>query len=466
MQERRSRVFALALAIPLLLSLLAACGTGTTTPPSQATKTIKIGSDFPVSGNDPSEGLPAQNGVQYAVDEANSQNFLPGYKFVLDHKDDVGQSGSFDSSMALKNYNDLIGDAEVAGVVGPLNSSVAQTVMPIANKAPIAMISPANTNNCLTQDTPSWECAGDKSVVQKLRPTGKVTYFRTVTRDQYQGAALAEYAYKTLKYDSAFVINDNSTYGLGLAKNFIYVFRDLLGGTITNGTKNDQNDAGKSIDGNKSDFSATLTDAASQHPALIFFAGSASKGGTTIRLQMSKIVGLEKTPFMVGDGSKTSAFAKAIIPLGGGPVYGSVPGVDTSQVSKAKAFLDGYQKKYGNSGAYSGGGYDDAWILMKAIKKVIQDNKLNPPANSNDSTQAKTFRQAVIDVIKQADHDGVTGHQSFDANGDTENKSISIYTLGDVKVSDGWKYLTAISLASTTSATATPAGTVPNKATY
>src|SRR5215472_14938129 len=139
MQKRWSCVFALTLGIPLLLSLLVACGAGTT-PSTQPTKTIKIGSDFPVSGSDQSSGLPAQNGVQYAVDEANSQNFLPGYTFVLDHKDDVGPSGTHDPAVALKNYNDLIGDAAIAGVVGPLNSSIAQAVMPTANHAPIAMI--------------------------------------------------------------------------------------------------------------------------------------------------------------------------------------------------------------------------------------------------------------------------------------------------------------------------------------
>jgi len=50
----------------------------------------------------------------------------------------------------------------------------------------------------------------------------------------------------------------------------------------------------------------------------------------------------------------------------------------------------------------------------------------------------------------KTNYDGVTGHQSFDANGDTENKSISIYTLGKVGVGDGWKYLTAVSPSSTT----------------
>src|SRR3712207_1379548 len=44
----------------------------------------------------------------------------------------------------------LASDDEVAAVVGTLNSSVAQQVQPILDRADIAMVSPANTNPTLT----------------------------------------------------------------------------------------------------------------------------------------------------------------------------------------------------------------------------------------------------------------------------------------------------------------------------
>ena len=85
---------------------------------------------------------------------------------------------------------------------------------------------------------------------------------------------------------------------------------------------------------------------------------------------------------------------------------------------------------------------------MQAVKAAI-DKHATPPANSNNSTQAKTFRQAVIDAIKQTNYDGATGNQSFDANGDTVNKTVTIYTLGRVGVADGWKFLMAVTPSST-----------------
>ena len=54
----------------------------------------------------------------------------------------------------------LIDDAQVAGIVGPLNSSVALAEMPLANNANIAMISPANTNPCLTKSGADVGCSG------------------------------------------------------------------------------------------------------------------------------------------------------------------------------------------------------------------------------------------------------------------------------------------------------------------
>jgi len=101
MRKDLSRIFALAMEIPLLLAILAACGAGTTTgnggtgsggsTPTGST-TIKIATDLPVSGKDQSSGKPAENGAHLAVDQANANHTIPGYTLVFDPKDDVGPS--------------------------------------------------------------------------------------------------------------------------------------------------------------------------------------------------------------------------------------------------------------------------------------------------------------------------------------------------------------------------------------
>ena len=436
MTKRSLRFLTTLLGVTLLMGVLAACGTGTQTgTTSNSVITIKIATDLPVSGQDESSGKPAENGAHLAVDQANKNNFLPGYKFVFDPQDDVGASGTHDPSVGAKNVTSLIGDAEVAGVVGPFNSSVAQAEMPIANQAPLALISPANTNTCLTQTDPSTGCTGSNLLVPKLRPSGKVTYFRIATTDTHQGGVGADFSYKTLGNKTAYVIDDTELYGVGLANNFVTEFK-ADGGTIL----------GHDSIASTTDYSQELTKIAHLKPAEIYFAGLDSTGGINVAKQMATTPGLDKTPLVGGDGLQTSSFATAI-GTKGVPVYSTVAAVDPTKLPSAASFIQQYDAVYGQSafGAYSAGGYDCAEILLNAIKAAIQGGA-KAPATSSDSDTAKTFRQAVIDQIAKADYNGVTGHQSFDANGDTTDKIVTVYQLADVSGTPGWKYVTAQTL--------------------
>jgi branched-chain amino acid transport system substrate-binding protein len=435
MQKRWSRIFALTLAVPLLLSLLAACGAGGGSNETPTKVLIKLGTDFPTSGDDQSSGLPAQQGIEAAIKEAVKQNILGnGYDLKIDAHDDVGNSQVHDAGVALTNVNQMIGDAQVAGIVGPLNSSIAEAIMGAANKAPISIISPSNTNDCLTQNTPDYACGGTKSLLTKVRPTGNVTYFRIATMDQYQGKALAEYAYNKKGWRKVFIVDDTETYGKGLANSFSYFWKNIYKGTVI-----EQRSVPK-----QANYDNLLTAIAAAKPDFIFFGGNDSTGGDPIRVRMPQIAGLENMPLMLGDGAKTSTLAKDVIPTGGGPVIGSVPGIDASVIgTKATDFLAQFTKDYGTPGAYTAGGYDCAWITIKAIKAAI-DKGAKPPTDSGDDAGAKTFRQAVIDQIKTITYDGLTGRHSFDANGDTTNRNISLYTLGAVGTGDGWKYLESV----------------------
>src|SRR5437764_6986431 len=148
-----------------------------TRTPSGST-VIKIGSDLPVSGGDASVGLPIQNAIHLAIDEANANHSIPGYKLMFAPRAEIGPSGVHDPAVGSQNVTALIGDALVAGIVGPFNSAVAKAEMPITNQAPLAQISPANTNTCLTQEGADAGCTGANDLVPTLRRTGKVTYFR------------------------------------------------------------------------------------------------------------------------------------------------------------------------------------------------------------------------------------------------------------------------------------------------
>jgi branched-chain amino acid transport system substrate-binding protein len=424
MKRSWSRIFALSMGIPLLLALLVACGSGTTSSGSSSTPTtgsttIKIATDLPVSGSDTSSGKPAEDGAHLAVTQANANHTIPGYTLVFDPKDDVGPSGLHDPAVGAQNVTSLVGDALVAGIVGPFNSSVAKAEMPITNQAPLAQISPANTNPCLTKDTAESGCSGSNNLLPTLRPSGKVTYFRIATTDDHQGPAGADYMYKTLNLHKIYVIDDAETYGVGIANAFIGEWKSL-GGTVL----------GHSSEPAKTtSYVSLLTQIASLHPDAIYFGGLDSTGGILIKQQMKQVPGLASLTLGGGDGIVTPTFATTI-GTGGSPVYGTVAVVDTSKSPTAANFVQQYQAAFTDPmNVYSASAYDCANILIQAIKTALA-NGAHTPTDSSDLAGAKVFRQAVINAIQGINFTGVTGHQSFDSNGDTTDKIITIYKLG------------------------------------
>jgi len=444
MKRNWSRILALTMGIPLLLAILAACGSGTTTaggttPTAAASVTIKIGSDLPVSGKDESSGKPAQDGAQLAVDQANTNHTIPNVTLVFDPKDDVGPSGLHDPTVGAANVTALISDAEVAGMVGPFNSSVAKAEMPITNQGPLAQISPANTNPCLTKDTAASGCSGANDLIPTLRPTSKVNYFRIATTDDHQGPAGADNFYKTLGVRKVYVIDDAETYGIGIANAFIGEWKND-GGTLLGHS---------SEPGTTTSYVSLLTQIASLHPDGIYFGGLDSTGGILIKQQMQQVPGLQKLPFAGGDGIVTPTFATTIGAASGGPVDGTVAVVDTSKNPNATTFVSQYTAAFPSDpiNVYSAASYDCANILIQAIKTALA-NGAKAPTSSSDSTTATTFRTAVIAAVQGIAYDGVTGHQSFDANGDTNLKIISIYKLGlNTSGKPDWIYTSAVNVA-------------------
>jgi len=429
MKKSWSRILALAMGIPLLLAILAACGSGTsssgggTTPTATGSTTIKVATDFPTSAKDATSGKPAEDGAALAVNQANTNHTISGYTLVFVPKDDVGPSGLHDPTVGAANVTSLISDALVAGIVGPFNSSVAKAEMPISNQAPIAQISPANTNPCLTKDATAdaADCSGSNNLIPTLRPTGKVNYFRIATTDDHQGPAGADYLYKTLGYKKAYVIDDAETYGIGIANSFSREWT-TDGGTLLGHS---------SEPSTTTSYVSLLTQIAAKSPDVIYFGGLDSTGGILIRQQMLQVPGLQKTPFGGGDGLVTSAFSKAIGSSSGGPVYGTVATLDVVKSPGGSAFIQQYNSTYGasNFGAYSAAAYDSMNILIQAIKAALA-NGAHTPSSSSDTAGAATFRAAVIAAIQGISFSGVLGHQSFDSNGDTTNKVITIYKVG------------------------------------
>jgi branched-chain amino acid transport system substrate-binding protein len=405
-----------------MLLLFAACGPqaggNTGSPSGSGSKIIKIGSDFPVSGLDTANGKPAQNGVQLAIKQANDKKMLGDYTLQFVPKDDVGPNGSYSPDVGKKNVTDLIGDALIAGIVGPFNSSVAEAEMPVTNQAPITLIAPSTTNQCLTRSGPEIGCTGADDKVSRLRPTGKVTFFRVAATDDLQGLAMAKFLMGK-GYKKAYVIDDTSTYGKGLADVFAREWTKA-GGQLVGNRESKQP---------SNDYGSTVANIKQANPDVIFFGGTDSKGGTQLRRQVLNDPATRNIPFAGGDGLQNYAFASTI-GAKGGPTFASQAKVNETVLPSAKQFIEDYNKEFGEAeyGSYSAAAYDCAMIVIQAIKRALDGGAVTPK-DSNDTDGAKKFRQAVIDAMTKTNYDGVTGHHSFDQNGDTSNKVISIWQI-------------------------------------
>ncbi len=400
---------------------------------------IKIGADLPLMGMDEITGQAAENGMRLAINEANAAHFLPGYRFVLDPYNDIppsGEHGGF--ALGAENVTAMIGDAQVAGIIGPLNSSVALSEMAIANQAPIVMISPANSHTCLTQNTPASGCTGNEDYLPVLRPSGKVTYFRVAPVDSWQGVFAAEFASSSQSYHTAYVLDDTTLYSMLLTRHFTQEFRKYGGHILGYDSLRPM-----------TDYTQELTKIAALHPDMIYFGGLDSTGGIALYKQMASIPGLTHTPSIGGDGILTDAFARAV-GTPHGPVYSTLGTVDVTRIPSMAGFVNTYQAAYGPlsistnypyGGLYSAYSYDSAKILLNAIKTAVTTG-FQVPTTGGAAKAATIFRQAVIDAVAKTDYDGVLGHQSFDANGDTTNNSISLYQFTNVNGSPAWQYLT------------------------
>jgi branched-chain amino acid transport system substrate-binding protein len=233
-----------------------------------------------------------------------------------------------------------------------------------------------------------------------------------------------------------YVIDDSQTYGIGVANAFIKAFL-ADGGTVLG---HDSEPA------TTTSYVSLLTQIASKQPQVIYFGGLDVTGGTLIRQQMQQVPGLKNLPFVGSDGLVSQSFASTI-GLSGGSVYATVAVVDTTTNSSAANFHDQFTAVYGNNlNVYSASAYDCANILIQAIKRALAHGA-HTPQNEDDAAGAKTFRQAVIDALKGTSYDGITGHQTFDANGDTTNRIISLYKLAaNTRAQPDWIFVDQVTV--------------------
>ena len=391
---RQRSIIAITAALAAGSLTLTACGSRDKSDSSNGSKTtVVIGVDAPLTGDLSALGLGIKNSADLAAKTANKQNLVKGVEFKIEPLDDQAQP-----SVGQQNAQKFISEKDVLGVVGPLNSSVSQQMQKPFNDAGLTQISPANTGTELTQGD-GWKT---NNRVRQFK-----TFFRTATTDEIQGAFAADYLYNRAKVKKTYLIDDQKTYGAGLAASFKTNFTKL-GGTIVGSDHINPDDR---------DFNAVVAKIKKTGAQALYYGGEYPAAAPLS--QQLKDSGLN-IPLMGGDGIYSGDYPK-LNKKANGDLATSV-GKPVEQLPSAKDFIANY-KNAGYKDAYEAYGgltYDATWSIIEAVKLAVEGNNGKLPSDG---------RKAVLDAMSKVKFDGVTGTISFDQYGDTTNHTMTAYKI-------------------------------------
>jgi len=372
--------------------------------------TLKLGADLPLSGDDAPDGLPVRNAIALAIDQAGVVCGAASHRDACVRlgaviEDDVSQ-GIHDAAKGAQNVQRLAADGRVIGMVGPLYESLAKSELPVANAAPLAMVSPAVTDECLTREPADGHCGGLKA---RLRPGGGNTFFRVVTTQLDEGAAGADLAFRTLGKRQAFVLNDQSPFGQAVARAFADRFaRD--GGTVV-----DPSDLGAFDPGQPPAFGIRVDRARASGADVIYFAGSAILAAASLRREM--VARMPQVPLIGTDRLANSQFAKSAGASARGCYY-TVVGPYPPRIHEAASVGRAYRQTYGvDIASASLAAFDATNLLIAAVRRAIDD------AGGKLPSRLDVLRE----VAKTKNYAGAMGVMSFDSDGDTSLKLVTAY---------------------------------------
>ena len=342
---------------------------------------VVIGIVAPLTGDQAYIGAGVRQGALMAVEDANVRGPVFGdAKLKFEALDD-----QHNPTQAVLAANKLIANPDVMGVVGHFNSSCTKAASSIYHEGRVTQIMPASTN-------------------PEISRQGFDTFFRVCATDDVQAPAAASFVREELKVERIVILDDQTTYGRGLADEFEKKFK-ALGGTVV------RHDG---ITQGEKDYMPLLTRIKSVKPELIFFGGIYPE--LSLLIKQSKKVGLNAV-WVGGDGIYDMTLIQLTGPELAEGIYATMLGVDPHTVPGAKDFVTRYEARYGEIGSFSAYGYDAANVLIEAVRRA-----------------GKKDREAVLaEMRKMKDFPGILGPVNFDERGDAIGKSVGIFKVENGK---------------------------------
>ncbi len=342
---------------------------------------VRIGVFMSLTGTTANFGISSTNGIKMAADEINNAGGINGKKIELLVQDDRS-----DASEAATIVTKFVTQDQVHAILGEVASSRSIAAAPIAQNAKIPMLTPSSTNPEVTRK-------GD-------------FIFRSCFIDPIQGAAIAQFAARTLGAKRAAIMVDRKNdYSTGLEKNISETFARLGGQMV----------ATQSYQEGDQDFNAQLTSIKGSNPEVIFVPGYYNDVGLIAKQARDR--GLN-VPLVGGDGWDSAQ----LYAIGGSALNGSFftnhySPYDTDP--KVQKFVNDYKSRFGSvPDALAATAYDAAHIMFDAIKR-------------SKSLNGQDIRDA---LAATNEFPGVTGQVTFNENRD------AVKPIVVIEIKDGGTY--------------------------
>jgi len=220
---------------------------------------LRVGVILPMTGDQSTYGEESWNGMLLAQDDLKAQGVE--WVFILKDEKSLKQPAGTQAKLLIENEG-------VHVLIGSVASSNTLQIAKVAKEAGVPLITPASTNDTLTNNRPMVS--------------------RICFSDSFQGAVLANFALEKGWKNAVAVVDKGQVYSTGLAGNFQKVF-EKAGGTV-------HFEYFTTAD---TDFSNTIQNVANRKPDVIFISGYYAQGGPMIRASKGKWDGV---PILGGDG--------------------------------------------------------------------------------------------------------------------------------------------------------------------
>jgi branched-chain amino acid transport system substrate-binding protein len=342
---------------------------------------IKLGFMGPLTGGAAFLGSEQRGFTKIAVDIFNERT---GLNVEL-----VAEDTELNPDIARTVAERLAADPEVVVVVGPAGSQECESTKPVFAEAGLPHLTQSCTRTDLTD-------------AANVTPT----FFRPIPRDADQSQTDGEYMLNTLDVQSAYLVDDQSSYAVGLCDELQAILEEG-GATVVRA----------SVTQEETDFSSLVTAINAENPDVVFFPGQIGSQLSTLVIQLRE-QGYQGIYFLADAGFSPDVTTAAGDALDG--AYVSVFSPDPKQVPAAQPYTDRYTAEFGQEfGAFGGASALTTYVALDAIERC--------------NAEGSVTRACVLEKLKTTDlpETPLGIPVSFDENNQVQGSRFFLFQVED-----------------------------------